>query len=154
VKEGSSESRGFSAVAAHPEGDVMFTKPMITLLGLLALAIGMHAQDTVRANIPFDFSVGGQSLPTSNYEISRIEDQTEETLAVRNLNDQSESKLVLARTNDATGRPKLVFDRYGGKYFLVAIVTQDGSYDLPQSKEEQRLVSHAALRVEVSAEGR
>jgi len=132
----------------------MFTKRMITLLGLLALAIGLHAQDSVRANVPFDFSVGGQNLPTSNYEISRIEDQTEETLAIRNLNNQSESKLVLARTNDATGQPKLVFDRYGGKYFLVAIVTQDGSYDFPQSKAEQRLVSHAALRVEVSAEGR
>ena len=132
----------------------MFTKRMITLLGLLALATGMHAQDNVRANVPFDFSVGGQNLPTSNYEMSRIEDQTQETLAIRNLNDQSENKLVLARTNDTTGQPKLVFDRSGGKYFLVAIVTQDGSYDLPQSKEEQRLVSHAALRVEVSAEGR
>jgi hypothetical protein len=132
----------------------MFTRRIVTMLGLLALATSMHAQDIVRANVPFDFSVGGQSLPTSKYEISRIEDQTEETLAIRNLNDQSECKLVLARTNEATGQPKLVFDRYGGKYFLVGIVTQDGSYDLPQSKAEQRLVSHAALHVEVSAEGR
>jgi hypothetical protein len=131
----------------------MFTKRIVTLLGLLALATGLHAQDIVRAHVPFDFSVAGQSLPTSNYEISRIEDQTEETLAIRNLNDRSECKLVLARTSADAGQPKLVFDRYGGKYFLVGIVTQDGSYDLPQSKVEQRLVSHAALRVEISAQG-
>ena len=132
----------------------MFTRRIVTLLGLLALATGLHAQDNVRVNVPFDFSADGQNLPTSRYEISRIEDQTEEILAIRNLNDQSESKLVLATTNDTTGQPKLVFDRYGGQYFLVKIVTQDGSYDLPQSKVEQRLVSHAALRVEISAEGR
>ena len=45
------------------------------------------------------------------------------------------------------GEPKLVFDRYGGRHIPAGIVTEDGSYDLPQSKTEQRLISHAALRM-------
>jgi hypothetical protein len=128
---------------------------------MLALATTMHAQELVRVSVPFDFTVGGQNLPHSTYEISRVETTTLETLSVRNLDDQSQTELVLAKTNETVGEPKLLFDRYGGKYFLAGIVTQDGSYDLPQSKAEQRLISHAALRtpshaalrIEVAAEG-
>jgi hypothetical protein len=140
----------------------MFARCIVTTLGMLALAMSMHAQDLVRVSVPFDFTVGGQNLPHSTYEISRVETTNMEMLSVRNLEDQSETELVLAKTNETVGEPKLLFDRYGGKYFLAGIVTQDGSYDLPQTKAEQRLISHAALqmpshaalRVEVAAEGR
>ena len=132
----------------------MFARCIVTTVGMLALATSMHAQELVRVSVPFDFTVGGQNLPTSIYEISRIETTTPEMLSVRNLDDQSQTELVLSKTNATVGEPKLLFDGYGGKYFLVGIVTQDGSYDLPQSKAEQRLSNHAALRVEVAAEGR
>jgi hypothetical protein len=140
----------------------MFARCIVTTLGMLALAMSMHAQDLVRVSVPFDFTVGGQSLPHSTYEISRVETTNLEMLSVRNLDNQSQTELVLAKTNETLGEPKLLFDRYGGKYFLVGIVTQDGSYDLPQTKAEQRLISHAALRmpshavlrIEVPAEGR
>jgi hypothetical protein len=131
----------------------MFTRRIVTVLGLLALATSMHAQDFVRVSVPFDFSVGGQSLPTSTYEISRVYTLNPEILLVRNLNDQSQAKLVVAKTDEIAGQPKLVFHRYGEKYFLVGIVTQDVSYDLPPSKAEQRLAHSAALRTEVIAEG-
>jgi hypothetical protein len=132
----------------------MSTKSIVMTIGLLALAMTVHAQELVRVSVPFDFSVGGQNLPTSTYEISRIETMTPEMLSVRNLDDRSQSELVVARTNATVGEPKLLFDNYGGKYFLVGVVTQDGSYDLPHSKAEQRLSHHAALRIEVTAEGR
>ncbi len=140
----------------------MFARCIVTTLGMLALALSMHAQDLVRVSVPFDFTVSGQNLPHSTYEISRVETTNMEMLSVRNLDDQSKTELVLAKTNETVGEPKLVFDRYGGTYFLAGIVTQDGSYDLPQSKTEQRLISHAALRmpshaavrIEVAAAGR
>ena len=140
----------------------MFARCIVTMFGMLALAMSMHAQDLIRVSVPFDFTVGGQNLPHSTYEISRVETTNLEMLSVRNLDDQSQTELVLAKTNQNLGDPKLLFDRYGGKYFLAGIVTQDGSYDLPQTKAEQRLISHAALRmpnhavlrVEVAAQGR
>lgn len=132
----------------------MSTRSIVTLAGLLALAMTMHAQELVRVSVPFNFTVGGQNLPTSTYEISRVETMTPEMLSVRNLDDKSQTELVVAKTNATVGEPKLLFDRYGGKYFLVGVVTQDGSYDLPHSKAEQRLSNHAALRIEVAAEGR
>jgi hypothetical protein len=132
----------------------MSAKSIVTTVGLLALAMTVNAQELVRVSVPFNFSVGGQNLPTSTYEISRVETTTPEMLSVRNLDDQSQTELVLAKTNVTVGEPKLLFDRYGGKYFLVGVVTQDGSYDFPHSKAEQRLSHHAALRIEVAAEGR
>jgi hypothetical protein len=127
----------------------MSTRSIVTTVGLLTLAMTMHAQELERVSVPFDFSVGGQNLPASAYEISRVETMTPEMLSVRNLDDQSQTELVLAKTNATVGEPKLLFDRYGGKYFLVGIVTQDGSYDLPHSQAEQRLSHHAALRIEL-----
>src|ERR1700747_2101399 len=100
-----------------PEGDVMFARCIVTTFGMLALAMSMHAQDLVRVSVPFDFTVGGQSLPHSTYEISRVETTSLEMLSVRNLDNQSQTELVLAKTNETLGEPKLLFDRYGGKYF-------------------------------------
>jgi len=132
----------------------MFTRCIVTSIGLLALATSLCAQDHVRASVPFDFTVAGQTLPTSTYEISRVETTTPEMLSVRNLDDESQAELIVAKTNETEGNAKLIFDRYGEKYFLVGIVTPDGSYDLPRTKAEQRLSNHAALRIEVSANAR
>jgi len=131
----------------------MFTTRIATI-GLLALVTSMYAEDIVRVSVPFDFTVGGQQLPTSDYQISRVETTTPEMLSIRNLDNQKQTELVVAKTNATSGEPKLIFDRYGQKYFLVGVVTEDGSYDLPHSKAEQRLSNHAALRVEVTANAR
>jgi hypothetical protein len=131
----------------------MFTRRILTALGLLALATSMHAQDIVRVSVPFDFSVGDQTLPTSTYEISRVSSLNPETLVVRNLNDQSQAMLVHVKTDEIAGQPRLVFDHYGENYFLAGIVTQNGSYDLPPSKVEKRLAQSAAIHTVVSARG-
>lgn len=131
----------------------MFTKSIVTMLGLLALATSMHAQDLVRVSVPFDFSVGGQALPTSTYEISRVSSLNPQTLLFRNLNDQSQAILIKAKTGESAGQPKLMFDHYGEEYFLVGIVTASGSYELPHSKTEKRLAQSAAIHSELSAVG-
>jgi hypothetical protein len=131
----------------------MFTKRIFTMLGLLALATSMHAQDIVRVSVPFNFSVAGQALPTSRYEISRVSSLNPQLLLVRNLDDQSQAMLIQAKTDETAGQPKLVFDHYGEQYVLVGIVIQSGSYDLPHSKVEKRLSQNAAIHTGVSVEG-
>ena len=42
----------------------------------------MHAQDLVRVSVPFDFTVSGQNLPHSTYEIPRVETTNMEMLSV------------------------------------------------------------------------
>ncbi len=131
----------------------MFTKPILTMLGLLALATSMHAQDIVRVSVPFDFSVGSQTLPNSRYAISQVSSLNAQILLVRNLDDESQAIFIQANAGDSTGQPKLVFDRYGEKYFLVGIVTEGSSYELPHSKAEKRLSQSAEIHTEVSALG-
>lgn len=132
----------------------MFTRGIVLMLGLLVPAVSLYAQDAVRVNVPFAFSVDGRKLPPSRYEISPVSSQNREVLLVRNLNDQSRTMLVRANTDETVGSPRLVFDRYSKNYFLSGIVTQSGSYDLPPSKAEQKLAQQVPLHAEIVAEGK
>jgi hypothetical protein len=132
----------------------MFTRGIVMMLGLLAPAVSVYAQDSVRVNIPFAFNVDGRKLPPSKYEISPVSSQNREVLVIRNLDDLSRTMLVHTNADEAMGSPKLVFDRYSENYFLSGIVTQNGSYDLPPSKAEQKLAQKVPLHAEIAAEGK
>jgi hypothetical protein len=132
----------------------MFTRGIVMVLGLLAPAVSLYAQDAVRVKVPFAFSVDGRKLPPSTYEISPVSSQNREVLLIRNLNDPSRTMLVHTNTDETMGSPRLVFDRYSENYFLSGIVTQNGSYDLPPSKAEQKLAQRVPLHAEIAAEGK
>ncbi len=132
----------------------MFTKRIFTLLGLLALATSLHAQDFLRVNVPFDFRVGrGQPLPTGTYQISHLDPFNPAILLVRNLNGQSRMSLIKAKSDDKPGTGKLVFRRYGETYFLVGIVTHGTRYDLATSRDERHLAQHASVSNELNVQG-
>ena len=119
--------------------------------GLLVLAVSLQAQQ-VRVSIPFNFTVGNQNMPGSNYQILRISDN-DELFALRNLNDTSQAILFHARPDELDGQAKLVFDHYGSDYFLSQIVTPDGSYDLQPSRLELHLAKRGVERAQVFAAG-
>jgi hypothetical protein len=63
---------------------------------------------------------------------------------VRNINSQSsgfEHARVARSSKEADGRVRMVFHRYGNEYFLVGVSdgSIDSTYDLRESREEQRL---------------
>ena len=112
-------------------------KQLFTLLGLglLFATASAYAQTTaLKANIPFNFSVAGKSLPT----IQSI-GTSNRVLVLRGSNQSA--KMVMANSCESarpSDKTKLVFHRYGDRYFLSQIWTAGNSSgaEFPQSSHE------------------
>src|SRR5215469_9306084 len=104
-------------------------------------AKGVPAQERVlRANIPFDFNVGNTWMPAGEYLVSSPDRQE---ILVKNVANGSMAEVVsLTSFQTSDSRSKLVFDRYGGAYFLHRSLcpgNQAMNVDIPQSKAEKKI---------------
>ena len=105
-------------------------RQIVSLLGVLALllvAACANAQGVnVKANVPFDFTIGKSSLPAGAYNIQSLATATGSVLAIRG---ENAAKNMLASANNAetlnpSPNSRLVFHRYGDQYFLSQIWLQ------------------------------
>lgn len=109
----------------NPVGQVLAS----ILLGVLTLGSTVHAQHTqrtVKANIPFDFVVGGELFPAGHYSLVFIgpvllELHDSEGRALANVLTHS----VQASTQSA--RPRLLFESEAGQHVLTQ-VWQEGDF--------------------------
>jgi hypothetical protein len=119
-----------------------FIKGMTMLLLIVALAFvtavaSANAQSI--ANVPFDFVAGGKSMAAGHYNVSNSTTGGE---IVRISSSSNETAFSLA-TKLNNGRPaqksKLVFHRYGNRYFLAEIWKAGDSQGqkLVKSREER-----------------
>jgi hypothetical protein len=127
---------------------------LIAVSGLLAgLGVApLSAQLTMplTANIPFEFMVGGKTLPAGEYIVSP--ETTKSVLRIRN-DDTNEGALVLtnsAETLNYSDQAKLIFHRYGNQYFLWEIWAPGANvgYEVPKSKAEREASQTASVRRE------
>lgn len=114
----------------------------IGVVALMAALVSAHAQSsgTVVADIPFDFAVGSKSLKAGEYTV-RPYTASGDALMIRN-QDSSDAAMRLTQTVQASTIPqkgKLVFHRYGQRYFLYEVWTQG-------ERTGRRLVKSAAER--------
>ena len=116
----------------------------ITAIALLAIAnFAMagtsFAQSTgVRANVPFDFTVGNKLFPAGTYT---IKEQSDHVIIITNYNKPIAAlSLVNGDSNRSPNGGKLEFHRYGSQYFLSEILCEQANMNLqvPTSKTEQR----------------
>ncbi len=125
----------------------------ITAIALLAIAnFAMagtsFAQSTgVRANVPFDFTVGNKLLPAGTYT---IKEQSDHVILITN-HDKPIAALSLVNgdSNRSPNGGKLKFHRYGSQYFLSEILCDQANMSLqvPTSKTEQKTaLQEAKLR--------
>ena len=87
----------------------------ILAIALVAACTGAMAQQQgLRANIPFDFTVGDTSMPAGEYSISS---PSYDVLELK-----SDSHIVLIASsrsyNESNSGGRLVFGKYGDQYFL------------------------------------
>jgi hypothetical protein len=105
----------------------------------LAMAGNSFAQtQAVKANIPFDFTVGQRLLPAGTYVIEKVQDSV---ITLKNLNKPIQIMgLTLPDSSVARGDSKLIFNRYGDQYFLSKVLSEQAGMDLriPTSKVERR----------------
>ena len=109
-------------------------------LSLLISVPSISAQTTLRAPVPFAFTVGKTDMPAGTYTIIPV---SSSAIAIRDCNT-GKGVLSLFRPEDAgssDGFPKLVFRKYGNRYFLsqVSRGSANNVMQLPTSKLEKEL---------------
>ena len=120
-------------------------KAVFRVTGILALAFlaatqTVRAQEPLLANIPFAFSAGKMTLPAGEYRVQKAAVGSPVLIIQRT--DQSAAALVpsfAAATNAPQTQSKLVFHRYGNRYFLskVWVAGYSRGRELPKSAEEK-----------------
>ena len=103
-----------------------------------AMAGTSFAQSTgVRANVPFDFTVGNKLLPAGTYT---IKEQSNHVILITNYDKPIAAlSLVNGDSNTSPNGGKLKFHRYGSQYFLSEILCEQANMNLqvPTSKTER-----------------
>ena len=124
--------RGFTMVA------------LIVVLALASAVASANAQSANRvvADIPFEFSVGYKAMPAGEYSVRAV-NLTGNVLMIQS----ADNKNAAVRLSDETERAKkntharLVFHRYGDRYFLAEIwngIDRTGR-ELLKSQEESAI---------------
>lgn len=126
------------------------TLALVGVLGLLVAVGPVYAQEFhLKADIPFQFTVNGRTLPAGEYQVlSAGIPSNRGILQIRNAEGQSSILNALPVQLRSTAKnSKLVFNRYGDQYFL-SKMWMDGEgdgYEVPQSRLEKELAKHQQL---------
>lgn len=92
------------------------------------------------ANIPFQFSAGQTMLPAGQYSIT-CSNSGQPLVLIRSTTDGNDAAMMLMITvsGKAQDRGKLVFRRYGNRYFLAQVWTvgTGRGLELPKSRVER-----------------
>jgi hypothetical protein len=121
----------------------------VGLAALCASPAFALAPTTVKAHIPFAFTVGNVTLPAGDYRIDPMGGLDRNVLEIRS-QDRRRAAVVLSETGPAGPRgakPELVFDRYGRLAFLHAIeLPEEPGAVVPASRLEVQTARELATR--------
>jgi hypothetical protein len=135
-----------------------FVMTSLLLLSLMIAAQVVKAQDPVVVNIPFEFVAGKLTLPPGEYRIEKLEQGS--AAVVLHRVDRTGSALVMTLPAWATvpaSDAKLVFNKYGNRYFLSQYWSAGSSNGriIPKSTKEKELFllagNHAQAQVTLVA---
>lgn len=116
---------------------------LVAVAFVTAVAPAKGQSVTLRANVPFEFSVGDKTLAPGEYRVTR-NDSVQMTVAGR---EGSAIRLSIAiESNEVQKQAKLVFHRYGENYFLSEVWTAGDKTGrkLLKSKQERRIEEQLA----------
>jgi hypothetical protein len=121
---------------------------LMAALVLVTAVASAHAQTRSRADVPFDFVAANKTLPAGNYYIA---DGTSGRAVVKIAARQEHASVfamtVAITSKGNTDKGKLVFHRYGNRYFLAEIWTggdREGQ-KLLKSREEKAIENEMAM---------
>jgi hypothetical protein len=95
----------------------------LLVLSSMAATQVARAQESLVVNIPFAFVAGNATLPAGEY---RVQKRDRNWVLLIHCSDPSESAFVITNTAEAKelqSESKLVFNRYGKRYFLSQVWT-------------------------------
>lgn len=106
----------------------MFRIGFMLALAFLAAVQFVRAQEPVKAKIPFAFTAGDTSLPAGEYRVERV-GAASQALVIR-CTDGGPAIMVVtspASVNAPQEKSKLIFRRYGNRYFLAQVWSEGSS---------------------------
>ena len=116
-------------------------------LSLLLMAGSAIAQTgPVRANVPFDFTVKGKTVPAGTYTIGKLGRTPEMLLLRSNVGLNMIVGSNAAEHQNGANKTKLVFNRYKDQYFLSEIWVQGATTGrhIPKTGREKELAKQIA----------
>jgi hypothetical protein len=126
---------------------------MAGVMALTAMATTRvaQAQETVVVNIPFDFAAGKTTLPAGEYSL-KVSDSTHSLILISR-KDSSASAFIntnAVATANVQTESKLVFNRYGDRYFLSQVWSEGNSQgrQLVKTAREKELALTANIETE------
>jgi hypothetical protein len=135
----------------------MHKRLLLTALGMGLVAVAgavpasAMATQEIKAHIPFNFVVENTRLPAGDYTIQPLGIEEPSVLVI----SSEDGKVAIdfltneARPGKTLQPAELVFDRYGDKEFLHAVLVPDGaSAEIPMSASERRAEKAAIRAVE------
>ena len=114
----------------------------VLVLSSMAATQVARAQETMVVDIPFAFTAGNATLPAGEYRVQKM-DRNSAVLLVHCW-DAKASALVItnaAQAKETQTESKLVFNRYGNRYFLSQVWTAGSirGRQLPVSPREKEM---------------
>ena len=132
-----------------------YAKILVAVTFLLGLGVAAKAETRpeITAKFPFQFVVGGKTLPAGTYKVSRLGDDPLSALMLTN-DDSTASVFVLPLSiaEPSSDKPKVGFERVGARYLLSSIQTGDLVYNISVSRS-LAMVAAAKPHGNVSASG-
>ena|ERR1051326_9058444 len=120
-------------------------------LSVMLAVVSVYANPTgsIKANIPFDFSVGDKTLPAGAYTVAAS--TTPDVLLIRREDCRAAAMVVALRmpTEQGEDQTKLIFHRYGDQYFLAQVWStgDSGVRELPKSRTEREMIKSRSKRL-------
>ena len=118
-----------------------------TLVGVLAAPLAAQQTLGVTGSVPFEFMVGGRSMPAGDYTVARVGGADAIKVSNSNTSVWSLATNTSLSPKERIGQALLIFHRYGDQYFLSRIVdgSRDVGMELPPSSTEKELSKTASL---------
>lgn len=111
-------------------------------LGLLMGTVSANAQDAnFKVNIPFDFVAGQKTMQRGEYEVRTVGSSNSGALSVRRA-DKTAEVMLMGHSCTAKQMPeqsKVVFHRYGDRYFLSQVWAGNDSNGRELAKSRREL---------------
>jgi hypothetical protein len=114
---------------------------LVVALALVTAVASANGQSSkTMANIPFEFVVGDKALPAGAYTVDSITSQNE-AMIIRNVAAKDAAFRLTTPASGQSKHAKLVFHRYGERYFLAEVWAGEGGggRELMKSRQERAI---------------
>ena len=120
------------------------------LLMLTAVSVAAQSERTRIKNIPFDFIVGGKTLPAGDYTVEPNRRDSHKVWLVQSKDGHTSALFATmpVRASETQEETKLVFNKYGDQYFLSQIWTagDNSGRELLMRRQERELAKNTPDR--------